>query len=82
MRYVRTWHNDRPFRIQSLRVDLNGCQSVVTCVPIQQIALKAQNHHSDNVLNATFVIITCFNICFLGLNTCKMNSNYIGKNTT
>lgn len=39
MRFVRTWHNDRAFRIQSLRVDLNGCQSVVTCVPIQQIAL-------------------------------------------
>lgn len=41
---VRTWHNDRALRIQSLRVDLNGCHSVVTRVPIQQIALKAQNH--------------------------------------
>lgn len=43
MCYVRTWHNNSPFRIQSLRVDLNGCHSVVTCVPIQQVTLKGQN---------------------------------------
>lgn len=43
MCYVRTWHNDSPFRIQSLRVDLNGCHSVVTCVPIQQVTLSGKN---------------------------------------
>lgn len=40
---VCTWHDDSPFRIQSLRVDLYGCHGVITCVPIQQVTLKAQN---------------------------------------
>lgn len=46
-----TWHNDSPFRIQSLWVDLDGRHRVVTCVPIQQVALKVRRMSENKLLH-------------------------------
>lgn len=58
---TRTWHDDGPVGFKRLRVDLDGRHGVVTCVSVQQVALKTKikKRHLSYLLSTLFHSATC-----------------------